>query len=355
MDDAKHNVLFRRPGETTQTMHIFTAKDSTPLAHKRPAATLGVFDGVHRGHQTILASLTATAREFGAPSLAITFAQHPRQTLGRSAPPAITTLERRLELMAEAGLDAVWVLDFTPEIAALPGREFAEEYFHRRLHASAVILGEAARFGKGRDGAADSLADWSADWEMTVKATPAFLIDGVKVSSTGVRLAVLSGALDQAASSLGRPFSVIGTVVHGQGLAKPYGFPTLNLDPHHELRPPAGVYITKAYVEGNEYASITNVGRPPTDAEIDAGLGDLMIETHLLDYSGDLYGTVAEIAFYEKTRDAMRFANPADLIAQVHRDMAQVRQRFANETITDQASTPASQHTIIPQSAPPIN
>ncbi|MDR1611836.1 MAG: riboflavin biosynthesis protein RibF [Planctomycetota bacterium] len=310
-------------------MRLYTAHDSAPLAEHRPAVTLGVFDGVHLGHRAILRDLVETARGLGAPSLAITFSPHPRQTLGRSAPPSITDMETRLKLLAETGIDAAWTLGFTPEIAALTGREFAEEYFHRRLDASAVVLGELAHFGKGRDGNVRRLADWSANWNMRIASTPPLVAGGAPVSSTRVRLAAQSGDIDLASELLGRRLSVVGTVVHGQGLARTLGFPTLNLDPHHELKPPPGVYVTSVEVGGASHPSVTNVGRPPTEAEIEAGIKDFLIETHLLGYDGDLYGAVAEVSFIKKTRDVMRFASQEALRERVESDLAAAERFFA--------------------------
>ncbi len=309
-------------------MHVFTSKDYAPLAGQRPALTIGVFDGVHRGHQTIFKELIDNAKEMAVPAMAITFSQHPRLTLGRSAPLSIHSLENRLRLMERAGLNATWVLDFSPEMAVLPGWDFSNLYFHERLDSSLVVLGQGAHFGRDRDGNAHNLAKWAKNWHMKVIPVPALIVDGTRVSSTAIRLAVQSGNLDRAEQFLGRRFSVIGTVVHGQGLAKSYGFPTLNLDPHHELRPPAGVYVTTAQVGGKEYPSVTNVGRPPTDAEIEAGLGDFMVETHLLGYDGDLYDQVAEVFFIKKIRDVMRFAEPTGLIRQVRLDMAEAKDYF---------------------------
>lgn len=311
-------------------MRLYGINDDCPLADRRPAVTLGVFDGVHLGHRAIIGQLLETARKIGAPAMAITFNPHPRQALGRSAPPGICSLERRLQLLGEAGLDAVWVQPFTVELSRMAGQAFAEEYFHRRLDAGAVVLGEAAVFGSGREGNARTLSEWAVGWNMPVLAVPPLVIDGIVVSSTAVRLAVHEGNLDRASRLLGRRFSVEGTVVHGQGHGKNLGFPTLNLDPHHELRPPPGVYLTRATISGVSYPSITNIGRPPTEAEIEAGLSDFLIETHLLDYHGDLYGSLAEVAFYKKTREVMRFARMSGLVRQVDRDLRAAREWFVS-------------------------
>lgn len=309
-------------------MKIFSDKDDAPLTGTRPAATLGMFDGVHLGHRRLIARLAAGAREMGVPSLALTFAMHPRLTLGRSAPPGITDLDTRLRLLAEAGLDAAWVLTFTPEMAMLSGRAFAEEYFLRRLEARAVILGESARFGRERDGDAGSLAEWGAGWGMRVEKVPTLVVDGATVSSTAIRLAIQAGDIDLAAKLLGRPVSVVGTVVHGQGRGRMLGFPTLNLDPHHELRPPPGIYATIASVAGRELPSVTNIGRPPTPREIEAGIGDLLVETHLLDFEGDLYGGRAEVFFHKKLRDGRHFSTPEELARQIADDAAMAADYF---------------------------
>lgn len=309
-------------------MRIYGERDDAPLADRRPAVTIGVFDGVHRGHQKIIGELRAVASKIGAPTLAITFNPHPRQALGRSAPPGICSLGKRLVLLAETGLDAVWVLPFTREFSQVSGRDFAEEYFHRRLAAGAAVLGESAVFGCGRDGDVARLAEWSSGWDMRVSAVPPLVVDGGVVSSTGIRLAVQSGDLKKAASYLGRPVSVEGTVVRGQGHGHKLGFPTINLDPHHELRPPSGVYMTTAVVDGVAYPSVTNIGRPPTEPEIEAGLTDFLIETHLLDYQGDLYDCTAEVLFHEKTRDVMRFPHISGLVGQVERDLRTAREWF---------------------------
>ncbi|MDR2392108.1 MAG: riboflavin kinase, partial [Planctomycetota bacterium] len=124
-------------------------------------------------------------------------------------------------------------------------------------------------------------------------------------------------------------FTVEGTVVHGQGHGRKLGFPTLNIDPHHELRPPPGVYLTRTRIGGRTLPSLTNIGRPPTEREIETGLSDFLIETHLLDYEADLYGQKAEMVFVRKTRDVRRFVRESDLVRQVHSDLLQARRWFA--------------------------
>ena len=195
-------------------------------------------------------------------------------------------------------------------------------------------------FGRGREGTVPRLAEWAASWNMLVEGVPPVLIDGATVSSTAVRLAVQEGRLDRAAAFLGRLFSVEGTVVHGQGHGRKLGFPTLNIDPHHELRPPPAVYLTVAVMDGREYPSITNIGRPPTEQEIEAGLKDFLIETHLLDFDGDVYGKTAEVFFVRKTRDVMHFSSLEDLARQVETDLAGAREAFADAAARGERLSP---------------
>ena len=311
-------------------MRIFGANDNFPLPGLRPVVTLGVFDGVHLGHLVIIEDLMATARKIGAPALVVTFNPHPRQALGRSAPSGICSLEGRLRRLSETGLDATWVLPFTRELSRVSGREFVEEYFHRRLAAGVVVLGQAAVFGRDREGNVGNLAEWVEGLGIQVRVISPFVVKGTVVSSTAVRLAVQSGELDKATSLLGRRPSIEGTVVRGQGNGRHLGFPTLNVDPHHELRPPPGVYLTRTVIDGAWFASVTNIGRPPTEAEIGAGLADFLIETHLLDYSGDLYARTVEVFFYRKLREVMRFSRSSGLVRQVSQDLNAARQWFAD-------------------------
>jgi riboflavin kinase/FMN adenylyltransferase len=232
--------------------------------------------------------------------------------------------------LEEAGLDAIWLLPFTQELSRMSGRDFAGEFFHRRLAARAVVMGETASFGCGRDGNARSLSLWARDWDMRILTAPALPIHGAIVSSTAIRLAVRTGDLRRAAEFLGRPFSLEGTVVRGQGRGRKLGFPTLNLDPHHELRPPPGVYLTRTRVAGQALPSLTNIGRPPTETEIESGLSDFVIETHLLDFDANLYGQAVEVIFSEKIRDVMRFDRESELARQVVGDINQARRWFAS-------------------------
>ena len=300
----------------------FTVSD-VPSFAAGSAVTLGVFDGVHRGHMAVLAETVRQARADGLVSLVVTFDAHPRGVLGDSPPPAITSLEHRLVLFDQAGFDAALVLPFSEELASMAPEEFAECILAQALSARAVVLGHDSRFGCGGKGSSRTIERLAPRLGWRVTCVPPVVFDGVPVSSTAIRQAVGAGALDRAEAMLGRPVSVLGTVVHGGHVGRDLGFPTLNIDPHHELHPPRGVYVTTTRGGESHWPSVTNIGHRPT---IDAQTADdLIIETHVLATVGTLYDQQAEVLFRRKIRDEMKFATTQALAEQIRRDIAAAR------------------------------
>lgn len=292
------------------------------LPGARPIVTLGMFDGVHLGHRAVLRETLTWARSLDAPALAITFDHHPARLLAPdAAPDMITSLEHRLLLFEEIGLDAAWVLSFTPELAALPAPDFARRYFHDTLHAQGIVLGHTAHFGKDAAGSVNLLQSLAAAHDCPVREVAGIEVDGIPVSSTAIREAVRAGDLARAAAMLGRPPTILGTVVHGVGVGRTLGFPTLNLDPHHELFPPLGVYASRARCGDTVWDAVTNIGLRPTVREEKAPL----VETHLFGFSGDLYGQVVEVSFHERLREERRFPDHDALKAQIARDVQDAR------------------------------
>lgn len=293
-----------------------------PLSGARPIVTLGMFDGVHLGHRAVFREVRSWAQALGAPTLVLTFDQHPRlRTAPASAPEMITSLEHRLLLMEQMGLDAAWVLSFTEDLAALPALDFARRYFHETLHAQGIVLGTKARFGKGASGGIPLLRSLANAHDCPVREVGGIDVEGEPVSSTAIRQAVRDGDLARAEAMLGRAPSVLGTVVEGIGVGRTLGFPTLNLDPHHELFPPLGVYACRARCGDTVWDAVTNIGLRPTVREEKAPL----IETHLLDFSGELYGQVVEVSFLEKLRDEKRFPDHDALRHQILLDVENAR------------------------------
>lgn len=290
--------------------------------------SIGVFDGVHLGHQAILAANVARARECGAAPTVVTFAEHPKRVLLGLAPRTLTTLEHRLELFRRAGIARALALRFDEQLRSVSAEEFVERILVRGLAARAFVLGFDSKFGRERRGTPAFLSAMGFDVTVVEKVQ----VGQRAVSSTAIREAVELGDLEGAASMLGRSVSVLGEVVHGDALGRQLGFPTANLDLHHELHPPPGVYFGWAglYAAGRVehcFGAVANIGFRPT---LRGPGGDRpRVEIHLLDFRGDLYGSQIEMVFLGRLRGEQRFPDLEALKAQIGRDVAQARERLA--------------------------
>jgi len=286
--------------------------------------SLGMFDGVHLGHQAILEANAARARELGARSTVVTFRRHPKKLLLGNAPRTLTTLEHRLELFSRAGIEHAAVLNFDSSLRALTAAEFTEEIAVRRLGVRRFVLGFDSKFGRDRGGTPEFLR--SRGFEVDI--APKVVVAGRAVSSTAIREAVELGDLASASAMLGRPVSVFGRVVRGSSLGQRLGFPTANLDLHHELHPPPGVYACLAHhlprsEPRRTYRGVTNIGFRPTVAAEPPRLPQ--VEVHLLDFEGDLYGERIELEFVVRLRGERRFAGIDELTDQIGKDVLQAR------------------------------
>lgn len=313
------------PGQTG--MKIYRG-DAQPPFERGAVVTIGTFDGVHRGHRAVLDSLLQAARARKAPAGVLTFGQHPRKVLDGRGPDLLTTLEHRLLLFERAGVDFAWVLDFTPELSKLTAERFAETYFAGKLNIAVLVLGFDSRFGCDRMGVdSKELKPLGERLGFGVEClAPVQSADGEPVSSTLIRDAIWEGRLRDAEAMLGRRISVLGNVVKGDARGRRLGYATANLDLDRQVRPPFGVYATLAEVGGKTFHSITNVGYRPTVAPSKVGeRPDLLIETHLFDYAGDLYGQRMEVHFVEKLRDERRFPDIEALVEQIRKDEARAR------------------------------
>ena len=312
-----------------------------------PALTIGNFDGVHAGHSRILASVAEEARAGGGTAVAMTFDPHPAHVLGRVAPPLLTTLEQRLRLLGENGIAVALVLEFTREVSLLSPRAFVEEIVCRRLGTRVVCVGENFRFGHRQAGDVRLLEELGRELGLAVRTIPPVIVRGQVVSSSLVRRLVSEGDVAAAAELLGRPFSLTGEVLAGAGRGREIGFPTLNLHPEQECTPGQGVYITDTLLEGRLHPSATNVGVRPTfdgstfahRAEREARHGGplappsagLVVESHLLDYSGRVEGGRLEVRFHERLRREQKFSSPEALREQIARDVEAARQFFGRQ------------------------
>ena len=294
--------------------------------------SVGVFDGVHLGHQAILAENVAHAGALGAAPTVVTFRHHPKGVLLGRAPRTLTSLEHRLELFRRAGIAHTVALTFDEELKNVPAEAFAREFLGRRLGARRYVLGFDSKFGRGREGTPERLREWGLD----VVVVPKVLVAERPVSSTAIREAVELGDLAGAARMLGRPVAVYGDVVPGDGRGRGLGFPTANLDLHHELHPPPGVYACRARIvprgtagaadEGRRFPAVTNVGFRPTFAKDGEARGVApLVEVHLLDFAEDLYGQHLELEFHAFLRAERRFPDLEALRNAITEDVARSR------------------------------
>ena len=286
---------------------------------------LGVFDGVHTGHRALLDHLVQGARAAGARAIAVTFDPLPEVGLGLdAAASALTTIDERERLLRAAGADDVAVLAFDAAFAAQTAARFIDRLCSAG-HIRRVVVGHAFRFGSGREGDPATLrrAGRARDFEVSV-LEPVTLGGGI-VSSTRIRNAVRTGDLATAERLLGRPYSVDGDVVRGAQRGRGLGYPTINVRTAPEkILPQDGIYACRVEIGNARYGAATSLGSRPT-----FGPGPRTLECHLLDYSGDLYGVRVRVVFVERLRDELTFAGPAELIAQIARDVAQTRAALA--------------------------
>jgi riboflavin kinase/FMN adenylyltransferase len=288
--------------------------------------TVGVFDGVHRGHADVLARTTALARELGCQPVVITFRRHPDAFLRGKAPKLIVSLRHRLLLFARAGLGASVVLDFDERIRRITAEEFAREILATGLRARALVLGFDAALGKDRQGTPERFAELGAGLGFEVRVVPPLLVGGAPISSTAIRTAIESGELAEAERMLGRPVSVLGKVVAGSRRGRLLGFPTANLDLEGEVRPPAGVYAVRVLARGRQHGGVMNIGQRPTFGGQEP---HEVLEVHLLEFAGDLYGEDLEVWFVARLRGERKFPGTGELVEQITRDVEAARRILA--------------------------
>jgi len=292
---------------------------------RRTAATIGNFDGMHIGHRKILARVVAQARERGAMAAVVTFDPHPLRVLRpKAAQPLILTLAERLAQFEAAGIDAALIVEFNRDFSLLSPAEFVRQVLVETLGAEAVLVGPNFRFGHQQAGDVEELSRLGKRFGFAIEVVPAVVFRGQVVSSTLIRRAIAEGKMESAGRMLGRPFALSGRIVRGSGLGHRRIVPTLNLAYEQELIPGKGVYATETALASGLYRSATNVGlRPTFDGQ------KLTVESHLLDFSGELTGGPMEIRFWHRLRDERRFDSPDALRAQIDRDIARTRQFFA--------------------------
>ncbi len=303
-------------------MLVARGLDELPDAGVSSVVTIGVFDGVHVGHQAVLRRLMRSAEAAGRRAVAVTFDRHPRETLtpGRE-PPLITTLERKLSLIADQGVDATVVLAFDEAFSKRTAEWFVDHVLADRLGATAVVVGSNFTFGHMGAGTVDTLRERGPARGFTAHAVPLVELDGRTVSSSSIRAAVAEGDLAWPELALGRRFGVDGRVVRGAGRGLGLGYPTANLEVAPKLLLPArGIYAGRALTGGRAYAAAIDVGTNPT-----FGWELLHVEAFLLDFEGDLAGADMTLEFWARLRDELRFDSVDALVEQMAQDVAATR------------------------------
>lgn len=290
----------------------------------------GFFDGVHLGHQSVLAGAVARSRECGGEAWALTFDQHPTSLLAPDRrPPLLTPLPIRLELLERTGVDGCLLLPFNRELSAMTPAAFVDFICGDHNGIAEIRCGENWTFGAARAGNPRLLTELGRRHGFEVVVTPAALYNGEPISSTRIRRTIQSGAVDEAARMLGRPHSIRETVVRGRGLGRAIGMATANLHPAAEVMPAVGVYVVRTWLGDRPCDGVAGLGWRPTFA--DARPAAPVLEIHLLDFEGDLYGATLDVAFLARLRDEVKFPDAASLMEQVRRDIAQARLILAQQ------------------------
>ncbi len=303
-------------------MQVIRGIENIKAPFKEPVLTIGNFDGVHLGHQEIFHRVIERARRTGGVAIVFTFEPHPiRVVRPGGGPPLITLYEQKVELIERYGIDVLICADFTPDFARIPAREFIRGLLVERIGMKEIMVGYDWAFGRNREGNIGLLIEMGAQLGFQACVLGPYSIEGIPISSTQVRQLVQEGGVVTAAKLLGRPYQVKGRVVRGRDRGgRLVGFPTANLKLVDELWPKKGVYAVTVEYAGQTYKGVANIGHNPT-----FGDNELSVETHLLDFSGDIYGQTIRLNIIERLRDEKRFPGPEDLHAQIAADIERSR------------------------------
>jgi riboflavin kinase/FMN adenylyltransferase len=286
----------------------------------KPIITWGVFDGVHRGHKKLIHTVVKWAKATRGIPAVLTFYEHPDKILKDKQPPLITPLEYRFSLLKEEGIKEIIAFPFSNEFKNLTPEQFIRDIIVNWLQAYGIVINSSMHFGKGQKGDLRVLKQLCKKYYLKLKTINPLLYRGKPISSTRIRKSMLSGNLNQARIMLGRPIKLIGTVVHGDQRGRKLGFPTANLNLHHQLIPPQGVYATKVKFNNHAFNGLANIGTRPTFTDDK----NPTIEVHILKFKdnhyNNLYGKNIEVELIAKIRNEKKFINAAALINQIKKD-----------------------------------
>ncbi|HYE66311.1 MAG TPA: bifunctional riboflavin kinase/FAD synthetase [Pyrinomonadaceae bacterium] len=310
-------------------MRLFHGTDNAEIT--RPTIlTLGVFDGLHLGHQLVMSTVVERARATGAVPTVITFDPHPRAVLHpESAPPLLQTFDQKIEALGVLGIEQIIVIRFTKEFSQIRAEDFLRDVVCDRLQAKEVYLGRGFAFGHNREGTIELLKKMSERLGFYAEEVPEVRLRGQRISSSRIRELLKEGRVNLARRMLGRPYGVEGRVVRGQERGRLLGFPTANLRPQNRVIPRHGVYVTATLIEGAWRRSVTNIGTRPTFETAT----EPSLETYVMNWSGDLYGDVVRVRFLHRLRAERKFASIEDLKDQIARDLERASVYFERQGV----------------------
>ena len=308
-------------------MHVVQDAFNSSDLPRGGVATIGNFDGVHRGQKAILDQVVARAEELGAPAVVITFDPHPLTVLAPDRTPVpLTTPKHKERLLSEAGVTHMLVVRFTPELARVPARAFVSGFLHEKLRLREIYVGKGFVFGQGRLGNLDLLQELGSELGFAAHGVDEVIHGGERISSTRIRRAIAEGNTAEAAELLGRPYSITGSIARGDRMGQKLGWPTINIMPDNKLLPADGVYASRVFFPSYPatFDCVTNIGTRPTVYEN----YQRVVESHVLDFKANVYGQKVELHFHKRLREERIFPTVMDLSAQIGRDVEATREYF---------------------------
>lgn len=306
-------------------MKIFRSLEELTPDFRDAYVTIGNFDGVHVGHRYIFNRIIEEAHQAGSKAVVITFDPHPKMVLHPERRPfyLIATLEEKMALLEEIGIDGVFIIPFSLEYARTTAQSFVCDVLWKSFRVKKVFIGHDYTFGRGKEGKQQLLEDYGKKLGFGVAVIDAVKVGDLIISSTLIRNLILDGKVEMTADFLGRPYNLRGTVVQGYRRGTGLGFPTANLVPEKVLVPRTGVYAAVVVLRDERYAAVLNIGFNPT-----FGNDEMTIEVHLLDFKGEIYGETLQVYFIDRLREERSFASPEELALQIQKDVVLGKERL---------------------------